>query len=295
MKTLDRFIDYIKIEKRYSPLTIRAYFDDILQFSDFCNEQLSVKDFITVTHADIRFWIIYLLDKGISARSLRRKIASLNSFFKYCIRNEYISQNPVEGIMLPRLDKKLPEFIKETSIGSIFEPQQFDNNFSGIRDRFVLELFYATGIRLSELVGLTENSYDQEKQELRIIGKRNKERIVPLTHHLVTVLSEYMDERTKIFGQLSHKFLVVTDNGLPAYSRMIQRLVRKYLAKGTSLDKKSPHLLRHTFATHMLNNGADLNAVKELLGHANLAATEIYTHNTYEKLKAIYKQAHPRA
>ncbi len=295
MKTLQPFINYIKVEKRYSRYTVRAYSDDISQFAAFCQDQSSSADIQFVTQSDIREWILHLLNSGISARSLRRKIASLNAYYKFCLRNQFITVNPVEGIILPRIDKKLPEFIKETTIDTIFGEEQFEKSFSGIRDRFVLELFYATGMRLSELINLTEDSYDAQKGELKILGKRNKERIVPLTKHVISLMDDYKKIRSEQMGQLSHNFLIINDNGTPAYSRMIQRLVRKHLIKGTTLDKKSPHLLRHTFATHMLNNGADLNAVKELLGHANLAATEIYTHTTYEKLRSIYKQAHPRA
>ncbi len=295
MDALEQFINYIKIEKRYSRHTVRAYLDDISQFKAFYQNHFSNSDLVLVTQTEIREWVIQILNHGISARSLRRKIASLNSFYKFCLRSRLISTNPVEGIILPRIDKKLPEFIKETAIDTIFEEQQFKNNFSGIRDRFILELFYATGMRLSELINLTDDSYNDQKAELRILGKRNKERIVPFTNNIIQLMADYQKARFEEFGQLSHNYLIVNDSGAPVYSRMIQRIVRRHLNKGTTLDQKSPHILRHTFATHMLNNGADLNAVKELLGHANLAATEIYTHNTYEKLKSIYKQAHPRA
>jgi len=295
MNTLKQFIDYIRIEKRYSPHTVRAYSDDILQFIAFLTDRLESSDLLAISQTEIRQWVIHLLDTAITARSLRRKIASLNAFYKYCLRNGKITSNPVEGIILPRIDKKLPEFIRETAIDNLFEDHHFEKSFSGVRDKFVLELFYATGIRLSELVHLTDNSIDNQRGELRILGKRNKERIIPLTNHIISLITEYIKARNEKFGRLEHNYLVVNNNGLPSYSKMIQRLVRKYLIQGTAVDKKSPHLLRHTFATHMLNNGADLNAVKELLGHANLAATEIYTHNTYEKLKSIYKQAHPRA
>ena len=292
---LEKFINHILIEKRYSPHTVRAYSDDILQFKAYFNKESITSDLLIVTQTDVRQWILHLLDTEISARTLRRKIASLNAFYKYCLRNQKLKINPVEGIILPRIDKKLPEFIRESSIDTLFEPEHFSADFSGIRDRFVLELFYATGMRLSELVGLTDGSYDEHRCELRVHGKRNKERLVPLTNHIMRLIKEYINARNKEFDHIGHGNLVVTDLGKPAYGKMVQRLVRKYLLQGTTLDKKSPHLLRHTFATHMLNNGADLNAVKEILGHANLAATEIYTHNTYEKLKSIYKQAHPRA
>jgi integrase/recombinase XerC len=296
MNTLDRFINYIKIEKRYSAHTVKAYGDDIDQFVQYLNSYPNSPDILVVDQPDVRQWIISLMNAAITPRTLRRKIASLNTFYKFCLRNNLVQRNPAEGIILPRLTKNLPEFIKETSIESLFEPAHFEQNFQGLRDKLVLELFYATGMRLSELIGLTLQSIDFEKGEIKILGKRNKERIVPLIQSVQKLLKQYIKERANYLqSEVATDRLILCNSGEPAYPRMIQRLVRKYLLQSTTLEKRSPHLLRHTFATHMLNNGADLNAVKELLGHSNLAATEIYTHNTYEKLKTIYKQAHPRA
>jgi integrase/recombinase XerC len=198
-------------------------------------------------------------------------------------------------VILPRLKKRLPEFVKESSLDTLFSHQQFRDGFPGLRDRLILELFYATGMRLSELISLQISSFDFGKGEVKILGKRNKERIVPLTKTVQNLLKEYMNVVKEQFGFSKSGTLILTDKGEPAYPKLVQRVVQRQLTLATTLEKKSPHMLRHTFATHMLNNGADLNAVKELLGHANLAATEIYTHNTYEKLKTIYKQAHPRA
>jgi integrase/recombinase XerC len=295
MKPLTQFINYIRVEKRYSENTVRAYSDDLFQFQQYYLQEFNSDDILTATKLRVRKWVLNLLNTGISPRSLRRKLASLNTYYKYALKKHWIIQNPATGIILPRIRKNLPEFISEQCIDLIFEAPQLNEGFGGLRDKLVLELFYATGIRLSELIGLSLHSYDRDKKELRVLGKRNKERIIPLTAHLELVLEEYLDKRQEEFPVCEHAMLIVTDKGKPAYPKMIQRLVQKYLVSSTTLEKKSPHLLRHTFATHMLNNGADLNAVKELLGHANLAATEIYTHNTYEKLKAIYKQAHPRA
>jgi integrase/recombinase XerC len=295
MKPQTQFINYIRVEKRYSDNTVRAYADDISQFQLFIQQKSSSDNVLTATKPEVRSWVLHLIHGGISPRSVRRKLASLNTFYKYSLKMGWIKQNPAQGITLPRIQKNLPEFMNEGSVDALFEAPQFNEGFPGLRDKLVLELFYATGIRLSELVGLSLRSYDANKKEIRVLGKRNKERIIPLTPHVQSVLERYIEERQSMFKSLEHEFLIVTDKGKPAYPRMIQRLVRKYLSLSTTLEKKSPHLLRHTFATHMLNHGADLNAVKELLGHANLAATEIYTHNTYEKLKSIYKQAHPRA
>jgi integrase/recombinase XerC len=295
MVEVKEFTEYLRVEKRYSDHTVRAYHDDLMQFSDFLQRQSDRKALLFIQQTDIRNWIIDLVEEGSKPRTLRRKTASLKAFFHYFMRNNVIKTNPAEGIILPKLEKTLPGFIKESSINDLFSQNLFSNDFEGKRDQFVLELFYATGMRLSELVNIKFSDFDLSRGDVKILGKRNKERIVPLTHNIIRLFKEYTDSVSEQFGKLSVEYLILTDKGEKAYPRMVQRLVEKYLSMATTLEKRSPHMIRHTFATHMLNNGADLNAVKELLGHANLAATEIYTHNTYEKLKAIYKQAHPRA
>jgi integrase/recombinase XerC len=295
MEKLAEFINYLKIEKRYSGYTVRAYSDDIAQLVHYLESEKGITELLKVVQYDLRDWIINQVQIGNSPRTLRRKVASIKAFYEYFMRKGFIKINPAEGMILPKMKKKLPAFISEKSIENLLDPAIFPEDFSGIRDRFVLELFYATGIRLSELVNLEIQSIDLIKGEIKVLGKRNKERIVPLTANIIQLYQDYLGSRSTTFPDLETTMLIVNDKGLPVYPRLIQRLVRKYLGMSTTLEKKSPHLLRHTFATHMLNNGADLNAVKELLGHANLAATEIYTHNTYEKLKTIYKQAHPRA
>jgi integrase/recombinase XerC len=296
MNTLDRFINYIKVEKRYSEHTVRAYSDDINQFVQYLESLPDTPDILNVSQTEVRQWIVSLMNEAITPRTLRRKVASLNTFYKFSLRHKLIDYNPAEGLVLPRLTKNLPEFIRESSIDSLFEPSHFEEGFPGIRDKMVLELFYATGMRLAELINLNLHSVDLEKGEIKILGKRNKERIVPITGSIINLLRHYLQAREDyILNSAVHDRLILTNTGEPAYPRMVQRLVKKHLMQSTTLERSNPHLLRHTFATHMLNNGADLNAVKELLGHANLAATEIYTHNTYEKLRSIYKQAHPRA
>jgi integrase/recombinase XerC len=295
MIPLEEFINYLRIEKRYSTHTVRAYSDDVAQFISFLVFEKKLQDPFNARQNDIRSWIISMVNSGNSPRTLRRKTASLKAFYDYFLRKSMINANPAEGIALPKLKKNLPGFINESSIDNLLDYNMFPPGFTGIRDRFVLELFYATGMRLSELVNLKISDLDLINGEIRIIGKRNKERIVPLTHNIIKLCNGYFNAYALNFAEAKTDNLIVTEKGQPVYSRMIQRMVRKYMSRSTTLEKKSPHTLRHTFATHMLNNGADLNAVKELLGHANLAATEIYTHNTYEKLKTIYKQAHPRA
>jgi integrase/recombinase XerC len=295
MEPLKEFINHIRIEKRYSEHTVRAYEDDIMQFSRYLAENDSVRNLMSAGQKDVREWMIDMVNSGNSPRTLRRKIASLKAFYHYNLRIGTLKVNPAEGIILPKLNKRIPDFIKESSIEQLFETGLFSSGFSGTRDKLVLELFYATGIRLAEMVGLKRRQVDLTRGEVRILGKRNKERVVPLTPTVLNLLQEYLGKAEQEFGGLHREQLILTDKGQVCYPKLIQRIVAKYLNLSTTLEKKSPHLLRHTFATHMLNNGADLNSVKELLGHANLAATEIYTHNTYEKLKSIYKQAHPRA
>ncbi len=295
MKELSQFIEHIRVEKRYSEHTVRAYSDDIEQFAAFFLHSENSENILSAAKMHIRQWILYLMNQHTSPRTLRRKLASLNSFYKFCIRQEWIKQNPASHVILPKQQRELPEFINTLGIDHLFQQPEFKEGFSGMRDQLIFELFYATGIRLAELSGLMNSSINLSREEIKVKGKRNKERIIPLSENLVVFIKKYLILRNETYPALSHDKLLVTDKGLPVYPRMIQRTVHKYLLQSITLEKKSPHVLRHTFATHLLNNGADLNAVKELLGHANLAATEIYTHTTYEKLKSIYKQAHPRA
>ncbi len=295
MEPLKEFINHIQIEKRYSEHTVRAYADDISQFAYYLDSNPSRKDLLFAEQEDVRQWMIDMVNSGYLPRTLRRKIASLKAFYNHFLRMGSLRVNPADGVILPKLKKNLPEFIKESSIEQLFDNKMFPPGFSGTRDKLVLELFYATGIRLAEMVNLPTKNIDLSKGEIRILGKRNKERIIPLTPRVIGLLKEYRALMEKEYGIGDTDVLILTEKGKACYPKMIQRIVARYLGQSTTLEKKSPHLLRHTFATHMLNHGADLNAVKELLGHANLAATEIYTHNTYEKLKLIYKQAHPRA
>jgi len=295
MEEIKEFTNYLRVEKRYSGHTVRAYTDDLVQFDQYLHTLGNQKGILYSHQSDIRNWIIGLIEGGCASRTSRRKIASLKAFFSYFMRNSKLRINPADGIIVPKLNKTLPGFIKESSIDDLFSNNLFPENFAGKRDKFVLELLYATGIRLSELINIKSSDIDLSKGEIKVLGKRNKERIIPLTHNIITLYKEYSETLKEKFSEPVTEHLIVTNNGEAAYPRMIQRITEKYLSLSTTLEKRSPHMLRHTFATHMLNNGADLNAVKELLGHANLSATEIYTHNTYEKLKSIYKQAHPRA
>jgi integrase/recombinase XerC len=243
----------------------------------------------------IRLWIVSLLESGISARSVNRKLSALKTFAKYLIREGLLKSNPLEKVLKPKMSKRIPAFIDQEKLNDVLDKFDFGNNYEGIRNQLIVETLYQTGIRRSELVGLKMTSVDLNENNLRVLGKRNKERIIPIGTELSKKIRSYLDFREKIFPGTMEQSLFLTTDGKPIYHKLVYRMINQFLKMVTTLEKKSPHLLRHTFATHLLNKGADINAIKELLGHANLAATQVYTHNTFEKLKSIYKQAHPRA
>lgn len=294
MMNSELFLSYLKYEKRYSVHTITAYENDLDQFVSF--GKTLVEDFY-VEAADyhlIRQWIIALMNKGTSARSVNRKISTLKSFYKFMMREGIVPKNPTDYITLPKMARKLPEFVQEKEINHLLDGRFFDDDFEGLRDKAVVSFFYGTGIRLSELVGIRLSDLNLIEKVVKVNGKRNKERLVPFPLELAGIISEYIKQRNELFP-VSENFLFLTGNGEPAYTKLIYRIVKKELSLVTTIDKKSPHILRHSYATHLLNRGADMNAIKELLGHANLAATQVYTHTTFEQLKKVYKQAHPRA
>lgn len=299
-----KFIDYIQYEKRYSPHTVSAYRTDLDQFYSFLQIQYNITDIRDVTHPMIRSWLVLLMQEKISPRSVNRKLTTLKSFYKFLLKEGLVSINPMRKIISPRTSKKLPSFVEKEKMAMLFEKINFGEGFPALRDRLILEILYATGMRLSELINLKEMDIDFHQSTLKVLGKRNKERLIPFSNKFADLLKTYLNgkksylenaEFPKPPGTPDDLWLLVTDNGKKAYPRFIYRTVTKYLSQVTTLQKISPHVLRHTFATHLLNNGAELNAVKELLGHASLSATQVYTHNTIEKLKTIYKQAHPKA
>lgn len=287
------FSSYIANEKRYSAHTFRAYESDLQQFFDFAQTADENFNPLKGDHELIREWIVFLLDNGDKPRSINRKLTTLHTYYKYLMREGLVSDNPTKKIIRPKTEKNLPYFVDKGAMQELFDRLQFPDDFEGHRDRTILLTFYCTGMRLSELCGLKLSDIDFHSSQLKVLGKRNKERIIPFAVELGACLKTYIAERDKI--ALDNNYLFVTSKGEPVYSQLVYRLVNKYLGEVTTLDKKSPHVLRHTFATHMLNNGAELDAIKELLGHANLAATQVYTHTTFEKLKEVYNQAHPRA
>lgn len=286
----EKFINYLSSEKRFSVHTITSYSNDINQFFLFLSEEYKITSELSeVNFQIVRSWIASLLEQGVTPRSVNRKISTLKTYFKFLIREGVIQESPMLKVVAPKSKKRLPLFVEEDQIESLLNGVEFDDGFIGERDKLIIELFYVTGIRLSELINIKISDINFDNNLVKVLGKRNKERLIPLSTRIVKEL-QFFIEKYKI-----DNYLFTNLGGTKVYTKLVYRIVNKYIGKISSINKKSPHILRHTFATHMLNHGADINAIKELLGHANLSATQVYTHNTIEKLKSVYKQAHPRA
>ena len=286
----NKFIKYLSAEKRFSEHTITSYSTDLDQFSIFLSEEYQISNEVSgISFQIVRSWIASLLEKGVTPRSVNRKISTLKTYFKFLIRENIILESPMLKIVAPKSKKRLPVFIEENQIENLLNEVEFDEGFIGERDKLIIELFYVTGIRLSELINIKIFDINFSNSLIKVLGKRNKERLIPLSINIVNELQTFVKKHNL------NNYLFTNLGGTKVYTKLVYRVVKKYIGKISSVSKKSPHILRHTFATHMLNNGADINAIKELLGHANLSATQVYTHNTIEKLKAVYKQAHPRA
>ena len=293
---LERFIQYIKFEKRYSPHTVSAYQSDLDQFFKFLNyPEQTVTEPKEISYQHIRSWMVHLMS-DMTARSVNRKIATLRKYFKFLLREGLITNNPISKIQSPKNLKHLPVVVEDAKLSAMLNDSEvFSDDFEGLRDKLVIETLFGTGIRLVELVTLKESDINIYENTMKVLGKRNKERIVPINHELKLLLEKYLDLKKSQNFHNNSATLIVTNKGAEAYPKFIYLIVQKYLSYISTQDKKSPHVLRHTFATSLLNRGADLNAIKELLGHANLSATQVYTHNSVERLKSIYKQAHPKA
>jgi len=289
------FLKHLQFEKRYSSHTVEAYEEDLRQFHGFLQATFEITEPEEVKHIHIRSWVVQLMEDGNQPRSVNRKIACLKSYYKFLLRREYITQNPATRIKPLKTEKPLPAFVKETDMGRLLDDIPFTDDLTGLRDRLIVELFYGTGMRLSELIGLKSNNVNIHSQTLKVLGKRNKERVIPIGNSLVNTIKIYQKAKTDMGGENGNEWLLTTDRGEQLYPMLVQRTIKHYLGLVTTLTKKSPHVLRHTYATHLLNHGADLNAVKDLLGHTSLAATQVYTHNTIEKLKKAFDQAHPKA
>jgi integrase/recombinase XerC len=291
-KQIDSFFDYLTYEKKYSVHTITSYKNDINQFIAFISPNEEAFPITEINYQQIRAWVASLLKDKIAAKSVNRKLSALKSFFKYLQRQQIIEVNPMAKISGPKTPKRLPVFVDEHQMENLFANVNLKKDLMVLRDRLILDLFYQTGIRRAELTHLKELDLDLFNSTIKVLGKRNKERLIPISLPLKRNLESYLQVKKEL--NLSNPMLLVSEKGNTLSEQTVYNTVKKYLSQVTTIQKKSPHVLRHTFATHLLNNGADINAVKDLLGHANLSATQVYTHNTIDKLKKSYKQAHPR-
>ena len=292
---LHSFLDYLLLEKNYSELTIKAYGKDIQSFLDFLKEEYKNENLKEVNYAQIRSWIIQMVNQNISNRSINRKISSLNSFFKFLIKTEYIKTNPLAKHKALKTSKKVQVPFSEEEINSVLNKISHADSFEGVRNKLIIELFYATGIRRIELINIKVKNIDLESKTVKILGKRNKERVIPLLNMLVDSIKTYLEKRKSLEKIEDEDYLLLTVKGVKLYETLVYRIINEYFSLASSKVKKSPHILRHSFATHLLNQGAELNAVKELLGHSSLAATQVYTHNSIAELKKVYAKAHPRS
>ena len=289
----ESFTNFLTYEKRYSAHTVTAYKNDLDQFVQFCTIVVGEFDVKKISNDLVRGWGIHLMENGSTPKTVRRKIATLRSLFRFLMIEGAVTKDPTRGLTLPKVRKKLPCFVEEKNMNSLLDNGLFTDDFKGIRDKLIIALLYDTGMRLSELLNLKDSDVDTNSSLIKVLGKRRKERIIPYPRSVNPLLNQYFEIRNKTINFIPES-LLVTEKGKKIYAKLVYRVVTANLERVTSLEKKSPHILRHTYATHLLNRGADLNAVKELLGHSNLSATQIYTHITFEKLHNIYKQAHPR-
>ncbi len=290
---LTDFIQYLRFEKRYSAHTITAYQKDIEQFRDYLSQEFGFNELKLITHFHIRGWLAGMKGSKQTARTINRKISSLSAYYKYLRKLGLADKNPVRQLHAQRLPERLPVYLKESESQQLLEEVQFREGFKGFTDRLICELLYSTGMRRNELLQLKEKDVEWSLNQVRIMGKGGKERLVPLSAVLLDTLREYIEAKRKL-EVWDEDFLLNLENGRPLYAGYIYRTVTQYMGLTTTLEKKSPHVLRHTFATHLLNNGANIQAIKDLLGHSSLAATQVYTHNNIDKLKEIHKQNHPR-
>ena len=284
------FLEYLKFEKRYSEHTITSYSNDLLKFHNYLEDYYEGVIFHSIKSLHLRSYMVFLLEKKMAKSTVARKISAVKSLFKFLLKQQIVDSSPVNLIETPKLDKKLPSFLKEDEIINLINVIEFEDSFFGLRDKLLITLFYQTGVRLSEIIELKED--DVRMDDIKVLGKRNKERIIPLSAKVKNLITEYRKIKHLEFPNI--KYFFIGDKGNKMYEKFVYRKVNYYLSMVSSKQKRSPHILRHTFATHMLNNGADLNAIKEILGHENLSATQVYTHNSFEKLKSIHKQSHPR-
>jgi len=291
---IDKFLDYLQKEKNYSAYTLQAYRTDLSAFEKYL--QSHDKNLLQAGTKDVRYWIASLSEQKMSEKTINRKIASLKSFYKFLLKTQSIDKNPTEAVTGLKVRRKVPVPFSQDEIQNLFDSDLFDDDYEGIRDKCIIHLFYTTGIRRAELINIKPGDFDFLKKELKVTGKRNKQRIIPLLDSSIEIIREYIQVKEKEFsGKEIQDYFFLTRKGKKMYEMLVYRVINSYLSRVSVKHKKSPHVLRHSFATHLLNNGADLNSIKELLGHSSLAATQVYTHSGIEQLKNVYKKAHPRS
>ena len=289
---LNSFLDYLLFQKRYSKHTIIAYKKDVEDFFLFMTDAYDSNNVKHITSVMVRTWLAKLKEENITSKSINRKISSLKSFFKFLMMEGVVDSTPMSTIISPKINKRLPIYVEQKDMQTLFEYVEFPDTFYGQTERLIMQLFYSTGFRVSELINLKISQVDFSNNNIKVLGKGNKERIIPAHKNLLDQLKNYLSRKLEAS---SSDLIFTSEKGKPLYAKQVYNIVKKYLALVTTVQKKSPHILRHSFATHLTNNGADLNAVKELLGHSSLAATQVYTHNSIEKLKEVFKKAHPKA
>ena len=288
--TTERFLRYLQYEKRFSMHTIEAYQTDLKQFSAYLQNQYEIIEPTAIQHIHIRSWAVSLMEQKCAATTIRRKLSTLKSYFRFLQREKTIARSPMLQVSLPKLGKRLPAVVPEQDLNTLLDPVEAPLDYLGLRDQVVIELLYLTGMRRAELIGLKVSDIHLNTHTIKVLGKGNKERLIPISHTTATLLKHYLELRRETFPHSTQTALLLTHTGEPAYAKLIYRIVKAYLSTVTSQEKRSPHVLRHSFATHLSDHGADLNAIKELLGHSSLAATQIYTHHSIERLKKIYQQ-----
>ncbi len=289
------FTDYLLLEKNYSALTVNAYQNDLKTFSEFIIKEYQTESINQINYSQIRTWIVFLVESGISNRSINRKMSALNTYYKFLLKIKEIEVSPLIKHKALKTSKKIQIPFSESEVTTVLDELNFEKDFEGIRNKLIIELFYSTGIRRIELIDLKLTSFNLENKTLKVLGKRNKERIIPLLNSVVKLLHIYMEERNSLEIIVNKEYLFLTKKGVKVYETLVYRIINDYFSFVSTKVKKSPHILRHSFATHLLNQGADLNAVKELLGHSSLAATQVYTHNSIAELKKVHVNTHPRS
>ncbi len=292
---LQEFLDYLSFQKRYSPHTLISYENDLNNFFDFLRIEFETTEVKDISSVMVRSWLADLKEKKFTSRTINRKISTLKSFFKFHLRLKTISTSPVATSSSLKISRKLPAYVEQEDMKKLFSEGDFTSSWEGIVALAIITIFYQTGIRLSELIHLKESDIDKSSSIIKVLGKGNKERIIPINNQLIAEIDHYLSEKRKLFPQITGDFLLVNNKGKRLYPKYVYNIVKKHISKVSTIERKSPHILRHSFATHLTNNGAPINAIKELLGHSSLAATQMYTHNSIEKLKEVYKQTHPKA